>query len=159
MTAPLRSLPGGSEPGLALPRPGTIALVVGGFLAVNLIIAAVYIGGRGDENRELPVKIESVIPAPDAVIRPQEDVGADLADDHIGVLEIDGVPIPEDQLTIREALGEVLFRPAEGREIERLRPGPHSATIFYWQQGKAVDKEDAFAKDVLRSFTWSFTAG
>ena len=144
---------------MTAPKLSTVLVVLGGFLAVNLLIAAVYVGGQGDDNRELPLKIESVIPAPDALIRPQEDVGADLADDHTGELQIDDVPIPRDQLTIRESLGEVLFRPAEGREITVLRPGPHSATIFYWPKAEAPDMVEARRLKILRSFTWSFTAG
>jgi hypothetical protein len=78
-------------------------------------------------------------------------VGADLKDDHTGVLFVDGVEIPLDQLRITSGLGQVSFRPGPGKEIERLAPGPHSATIEYWRQD--------LSRDQGRSFTWQFTAG
>ena len=164
MTTPLRPLPGPATGPRPRPRPkalfpklSTVLVAVGALVAVNLIIVAVYVGGRGDQTVDLPPEIEFVVPAPDAVIRPQEDVGANLVDDHTGVLFIDGERIPEDQVTVISGLGEVRFRPGEGRDITRLTPGPHRATIVYWKQGRT--EQEADAEGTLRSFTWKFTAG
>ena len=159
MTAPLRPLPSGRPRRRSSTVLPWILAGAGALVALNLILVAVYVGGRGDRAIDLPPEIESVIPAPDSVIRPQEDVGADLADDHIGIVLIDDVRIPEDQLTVRAALGEVLYRPGEGREIERLAPGPHRATVKYWPQDEAKDEAEADARGLARSFTWQFTAG
>lgn len=158
MTTPLRPLPSGR------PRSRSTSSVlpwilagVGALVALNLIIVAVYVGGRGNEVIDLPPAIDSVFPAPNSVIRPQESVGANLAEDHTGIVFIDDVRIPEDQLILRP--GEVLFRPGEGLEITRLAPGPHRATIKYWPQEKATDEQQADAREIARSFTWQFTAG
>lgn len=149
MTTPLRSLP----PGAPGPRRRlglqTVLLALAGVVAVNLLVAAVVIGGR-QEGPELPANIESVIPTPGAGILAQDDVGADLVDTFTGVLLIDGVEIPEDQLRINKPLGEVGFRPGEGKDILRLEEGLHSATIVYWPQDRS--REDA------KSFTWQFRA-
>ncbi|HEY3240020.1 MAG TPA: hypothetical protein VGL92_10685, partial [Acidimicrobiia bacterium] len=67
-----------------------------------------------------------------------------------GVLLIDGVEIPEDQLRINRPLGQVSFRPGKGKDIPRLEEGLHSATIVYWPQDRS--REDA------KSFTWTFRA-
>lgn len=153
MATPLRPLPSGRRgTRRALPGLRTILLGLAGVLALNLLIAAVFIGGRGDQGPALPPEIEDVIPAPNSVIRPQEDVGADLDDNYTGVLLIDDREIPLDQLTIVPALGQVTFRPGEDKEIQRLAPGLHRATIEYWPQDKTREKAG-------RSFTWQFTAG
>ncbi|MGH9037946.1 MAG: hypothetical protein ACRD0O_19485 [Acidimicrobiia bacterium] len=149
MTAPLRPLPSGAAAPRRRLRLQTVLLAVAGVVAVNLLVAAVVIGGS-DEGPELPSSIEHVIPAPGSGILAQDDVGADLLDTFTGVLLIDGVEIPEDQLRINRPLGEVGFRPGEGKEITRLEEGLHSATIVYWPQDRS--REEA------RSFTWSFRA-
>ncbi|MGH9038209.1 MAG: hypothetical protein ACRD0O_20830 [Acidimicrobiia bacterium] len=149
MTAPLRPLPSGAAAPRRRLQLQTVLLAVAGVVAVNLLVAAVVIGGS-DEGPELPSTIESVIPTPGSGILAQDDVGADLLDTFTGVLLIDGVEIPEDQLRINLPLGEVGFRPGEGKEITRLEEGLHSATIVYWPQDRS--REEA------RSFTWSFRA-
>jgi hypothetical protein len=104
------------------------------------------------------VEIESLVPRPGDVIRPQEDVGADLKDTYTGVLLIDDRRLPEDQIKIVPALGQVSFRPGPEKDITALRPGPHSATIVYWPQEK--EGEDvAREAGALKSYTWQFTAG
>lgn len=136
-------------------RPSAQALVVGlgALLAVNLLIFAAHVGGRGQDNQgpPLPAEIESLTPVPGAIIRPQENVGADLLDTYTGVLIIDDGRIPEDQLRIVPALGQVGFRPGAGLVLTALAPGHHRATILYWPQ----DKDESQAK----SYTWQFTAG
>jgi hypothetical protein len=126
-----------------------VLLALAGVVAVNLLVAAVVIGGR-QEGPELPSNIEAVIPAPGSGILAQDDVGADLLDTFTGVLLIDGVEIPEDQLRINKPLGEVGFRPGEGKDISRLEEGLHSATIVYWPQDRS--------RQEAKSFTWQFRA-
>ena len=151
MATPLRPLPAGTAAGTRRRvRLQTVLLVVAGIVAINLLVAATVIGGR-DEGPALPSNIEAVIPAPGAGMLAQDAVGADLTDTFTGVLVIDGVEIPEDQLQINKPLGEVGFRPGAGKDIVRLEEGLHSATIIYWPQ-------DRSREDAARSFTWSFRA-
>lgn len=125
---------------------------LGGLLAVNLVVAAFFLVGRGDEGAPpLPTEIERITPARSAVVRPFEDIGADLADDQTGVLLLDGTELAEDQLKRVEELGQVIFRPGPGQDPEKLSPGFHTATVLYWRQ-------DA-TRDQARSYTWSFKAG
>ncbi|MGH8999616.1 MAG: hypothetical protein ACRDY7_09520 [Acidimicrobiia bacterium] len=154
-----RSLP--RNPGrtaLGMRRVEVVFMVVAGLVAVNLLVFAGRQGGQ-DEGPPLPAAIERVIPAPNTVIRLQEDVGADLRDTYIGELAIDGVPIPKDQLRIVPSLGQVTFRPGDGKEIERLAEGLHNAKVFYWPQEKGDDIAVARQLGVVREYTWQFTAG
>lgn len=153
MAVPLRPLPPGGRRSrrLVFPSLRTTVLILAAVVAVNLGIVALTLAGRSDQGPALPSEIERLVPTRNSLIRPQEDVGADLKDDHTGVLFVDGVEIPLDQLRIVPGLGQVSFRPGPGKEIERLTPGPHSATIEYWRQDQSRDQG--------RSFTWQFTAG
>ena len=159
MATPIRPLPAATR-SRRLPSMRAILVGLGVLAAVNLLIFATHTGGKGQDNPgpPLPVEIEAVVPAPGAVIRPQEDVGADLEDNYIGALFIDDQRIPEDQIRIERALGQVTFRPGPDKEITVLRPGPHSATILYWPQEKG-DEPAARAAGVVKSYTWQFTAG
>jgi hypothetical protein len=149
---PLPPVPGRRRPLLAMPSGRNLLLGLGGLLAVNLLIVALVVGGRSDSGPPLPSEIESITPARGALIRPQEDVGVDLKDTYTGVILIDDHEIPEDQVTIRLGLGQVIFRPGEGKDIKVLRPGPHHATVEYWPQDKT-------RAEAGKSFTWQFTAG
>lgn len=133
-----------------MPTWPTLLMVLGGLLAVNLLLLA----GRGsneDGGRELPSAIERLIPAPGTLIRTQDDVGADLDDVYTGRLEINGIVIPDDQTVIVKPLGQVTYRPREGNEIESLPEGRNRATIFYAPQ-------DTSRGEPERSFTWEFLA-
>ncbi len=77
-------------------------------------------------------------------------MGADLLDTYTGVLLIDGVELPEDQLRINLPLGEVGFRPGPKNDITRFEEGLHTATIVYWPQDRS--------REVAKSFTWQFRA-
>ena len=135
-------------------------VALGVLLAVNLLIFAAHTGGQGQDNPgpPLPAEIESLVPVPGAVIRPQEDVGADLKDTYIGALFIDEIRIPETDAKIERSLGQVSFRPGPNKEIKELRPGNHHATILYWPQERG-DEDAARQAGVLKSYTWQFTAG
>jgi hypothetical protein len=159
MATPIRSLPAGS-PARRLPTAPTIIIGLGVLVAINLLIFVGHIGGQGQDNLgpPLPAEIESLVPVPGAVIRPQEDVGADLKDTYTGVLFIDDHRLPEDQIKIVAALGQVSFRPGPEKDIHALSPGHHRATILYWPQDK--EGEDAAREaGALKSYTWQFTAG
>jgi hypothetical protein len=156
---PIRPLPAG-PPARRLPKARTVIVALGVLLAVDLLIFAGHGGGQGQENPSgpLPANIESLTPVPGSVIRPQEDVGADLKDTYTGALFIDEKRIPEDQTKIVPGLGQVSFRPGPNKEITALAPGNHHATILYWPQEKG-DEDAARHAGALRSYTWQFTAG
>ena len=153
MATPLRPLPTGRRrPLLVLPSGRTILLALAGLLAVNLLIVALVIGGQTETGPPLPNEIEAITPARGSRILPQEDVGADLQDNYTGVILIDDVELPLDQLKIIPALGQVIFRPGPDKDIKAFAPGYHRATIEYWPQ-------DRTREDASRSYTWQFKAG
>jgi hypothetical protein len=159
MATPIRPLPAGSR-GRRLPSPRTIIVGLGALVAVNLLIIAVHTGGQGQDNPGAPPppEIERLVPQPGSVIRPQEDVGADLKDTYIGALFIDDIRIPDTDAKIERSLGQVSFRPGPHKEITELRPGAHHATILFWPQEKG-DEDAARQAGALKSYTWQFTAG
>jgi hypothetical protein len=129
-----------------------VLLALAGVVAVNLLVAALVIGGA-EEGPELPSTVESVVPTPGSGMLAQDEVGADLIDTYTGALLIDGVEIPEDQVRKNNPLGQVWFRPGEGKDITRLEEGLHSATILYWPQ----ERGEA-GRNEAHSFTWQFRA-
>ena len=124
---------------MAVAIVGAGALVVGGFLAAD----------SGEEG--LPAAVEGITPADGALVSPQGDVGADLADDHTGVLIVDGVEIPSEQLTLVEPLGQVFFSPGPGKNLSSFSAGTHRVSVVYWP--KAQTREDG------SSYSWQFRVG
>lgn len=134
-------------------HPWRVVIVVGGLiLAANLMI---YTAFQTDTNpvatQDAPETIEGITPNQQALIRPQDDIGVDLADTHTGVLEVDGVEIPEDQLVRVVELGQVSFRPGPDREFERWSPGPHQVTVTFWPVEQS--------RSLARTYSWGFRAG
>lgn len=120
-------------------------------LAMGLIA---YAGTRGAEVEDpalIDAAVEALIPAADSpsVVR-QAEIGIDLAPGWTGVLSINGVEIPEDQLRRNEPLNQFFFRPEPGAEIEALAPGPVVVTATIWRPGMGETRDDG------RSITWQF---
>ncbi len=141
-------------------RTGRVLFVTGGLaLGVGLFLMAGFSQENDTNVPSLPIVIEQLIPEPGSVIRPQEDIGADLQDDLFAVIRIDGNSveneIPEDQYARVVDLGRVVFRPGPGKEIDALDPGSHTATILYWA---TTDDRDAHGTEIL-SYTWAFKVG
>jgi hypothetical protein len=132
-------------------HPWRVAIVVAAlFLVGNLV--AIYILDGADTRREgrtFPVAIDTVTPRPGEIIRPQDDIVADLDPTLTGVLLIRGQEVPEDQTDRVVNLGELAFRPGPGKDIEAFEPGTYTATVLYWPQGKARPANPA-------GYSWSF---
>ncbi len=95
----------------------------------------------------LPAGIESVSPDPDSLVDPQTQLTADLNDTYTGVLQFDGVEIPEDQLARIVELGQVTFTPGDGLEFSEFTAGQHVVTVIYWHQTESRETD-------ARSFSW-----
>lgn len=76
--------------------------------------------------------VTSVEPEPNALALRQAHIVARLASGYTGVLLIDGVEIPEDQLDRLEGINTVGFTPGKGTETGALKPGRRCATVVYW---------------------------
>ncbi len=95
----------------------------------------------------------------------QEPIGAQLADEYTGELEVDGRPIPLDQLERPESaagdnapaargltgLNQVSFTPGPGKDIVSLEPGRHTARILFWRRADQT-------RDQAAAYPWEFTA-
>jgi hypothetical protein len=144
-----------------------IAIVVGGLLiAANLLLFSGL--GSGDSSAPpLPSQIQQLYPNPQEVIRPQETVGADLRDDLQGVLYINRVQVPEDQLSGDQGLGIVTFRPgcvstgptSPGFECayREFDPGTYNLQVEYWPRTES--QSEARSKRHLGSYSWSIKVG
>lgn len=113
-----------------------------------------------------PAAVLRVFPAEGTAALRQEPIGAQLADPFTGEVEVDGRTIPADQMerppvaTAGEnapaprglsGLNQVSFTPGEGKEIESLRPGAHTARILYWPKVGGT-------REQAQAYSWSFTA-
>lgn len=94
--------------------------------------------------------IEALIPPRDSEILAQASMGVDLRPGWTGVLALNGVEIPEDQLDLANvaSLGQILFTPAEGRAVEEYDAGENCAAAITWR----VEESRANA----RTTTWCF---
>jgi hypothetical protein len=145
-----------STPGTGSRRvrhPWRFVIVATGLVAAaNLLWIAGHTADTSNRSRTLPSEVSAVLPAPGSQVRVQDSVTADLRADLIGVLVVDGVELPENQVTRVVALGEVSFRPGKGKSFERLEPGVHSVSVIYWPQTKT-------RANGTNTFTWSFRTG
>jgi hypothetical protein len=121
------------------------------FALFALGIALLVLATRADSDAvpALPEQVQQVYPAPNAIADPDTQISVDLNDTFMGVLQFDGVEIPEDQLTRVVELGTVSFDPGEGLEFSEFDAGQHTATVVYWSQTKSRETD-------ARSFSWRF---
>ena len=59
-------------------------------------------------------------------------------------------PLPADQVTFVPALGQLTFRPGDGKEIEAFEPGRNTVMVSYRSQADP-------AKD-NGTFSWAFVS-
>jgi len=135
-------------------HPGRIAVVAITLLVVfNLGIILLNESDTSPTNeRALPVDIEAVSPEPNQITGLIDTVTVDLADQYSGVLVIDGIEIPEDQLDRVVGIQTVSFRPGPDKVISRFRAGENVVVVKYWN-GRLVDRP---ARPY--SFSWTFRA-
>lgn len=129
-----------------------VIIVVSLLVVINLGVillanADTSVGGRA----ELPADIEAINPERAELVGLVDDVSVNLDDRYTGVLKIDGIEIPEDQLDRVAELGIISFRPGPGKDIEKLRAGDNTAEVLYWPATKDRPANPAH-------FGWSFRA-
>jgi hypothetical protein len=115
----------------------TWRVVVAVSLAVAAVALVLFITVDGSDDEPVTVQaVEQLIPGRgDQAIR-QARVGIDLTAGHTGVLVINGIEIPEDQLERVEPLNQIYFQPGEDKEIEAFEPGEVCVVAIYWQIGQ-----------------------
>lgn len=118
--------------------------------AVGLAIVAYLVADTDSEDAPAGTAIEALVPAQGAEILAQDRVGVDLAPGYTAALWVNGTPIPDDQLTIVDALNLVQFQPGPGKEFESWPGGPNCVEARYWLIADGPGDP--------RSFTWCFEA-
>ncbi len=121
-------------------------------VAAGLLVWSATLNAGDEEVALTESAVEAVTPTNGAtLVLRQSEVSADLATGWTGVLQIDGVEIPQDQLRQDTGgLNLLSFAPGPGKEIEELDAGTHVATVLIWQ-------EPAETRDDARSVSWRFT--
>jgi hypothetical protein len=130
-----------------------VAIVAIALIAVlNLVVILLMESDTTAPGTEaLPGVVESITPESGEITGLVDDVSVDLRDDLTGVLVIDGVEIPEDQLSRIEELGVVTFRPGPDQEFRRFRAGENTVVVRYWPLGEERPDQPA-------SYSWRFRA-
>jgi hypothetical protein len=136
-------------------HPGRIAVV-----AITLLVVfnlGIYLLNESDTApsgpKALPADIEAVNPEPNELTGVIDTVSVDLADRYSGVLVIDGIEIPEDELDRVVGIQTISFRPGPDKAISRFRAGTNDVVVKYWN-GRLQDRP---AKPF--SYSWRFRAG
>ncbi len=122
-------------------------------LLVGALAAFVYAFslGKGTTDEVAATgSVEQLVPPQGAQVLRQSEIGIDLAPEWTGVLQINGVEIPEDQLRRVPAQNQVFFSPGPGKDIEELPPGQVSVVALIWLPVAAETRDDA---DTVR---WTF---
>jgi hypothetical protein len=125
-----------------------VILVATGLLTIAYLVATDdddALSGSGG-TREF---VEALIPPENSQILQQSTVGIDLAPGWQGVLRLGGQEIPEDQLTVTEALNQVTFTPGPGKVMESLAPGRLCVQALVWRSAAGRDGSE-------RSVHWCF---
>lgn len=105
---------------------------IAGLLLIAATVALVVVftsdDGGPEEVTRFPSPVVRVVPAPGALAVRQDRVGIVLEQGYRAELSIGGRPIPIDQMTVNEPLGEYFYQPQPGREIEAFAAGRHCIT-------------------------------
>ncbi len=126
-----------------------LATTVAVLLIAGVLAFVVFVSNSQDEAAPLPDEIVRIVPGRNGQVLRQDSVGVVTIPTWSCQLTIDGVRIPEAQLSGTNELGECFFRPGAEKVFESLEPGPHTiqATVY-----SIPDPEDR------RSYTWTFTS-
>jgi hypothetical protein len=125
-------------------------------IGLLLILAGGILWYGGTQKAESPdpklldAAVESLSPPEDSPGVPrQQPIIVDLQPGWTGVLLVNGVEIPEDQLLRSEAQNQFSFQPGAGRIIEQLPPGPVTARAIVWRELESRETDS-------HSFSWTF---
>jgi hypothetical protein len=135
-------------------HPGRVAIVMVALLLTLTLGATVLHNtdtSTGGSRPKLPATIESISPERGELTGLIDDVTVDLDDRYTGVLELDGVEIPEDQLDRIVQLGVISFRPGPGKEFTRFQTGENTVVVRYWLRTDPRPANPAV-------FSWRFQA-
>jgi hypothetical protein len=124
-------------------------------VATIAIVAAVSSQRTEPSQRPLPSAVLELLPGEGTVALRQSPIGATLRSEFTGTVAVDGRDVPLDERTVDEmgTSRRVTFTPGHNRVITTLRPGAHTATVYWWSITEPNPDDYARAS----AFTWSFT--
>jgi hypothetical protein len=141
-------------------NPGRVAIVGSVvFVGVTLLIVGGVAQVNGPATVQRPAEIVALEPNESDQLLPQGEVGAQLRVGLTGQLTIDGRAIPQDQISGDPNLGEVLFDPGPGKDIEEFTKGGHTAVIEWWPITIRTPDEARAEHQLRPGYTWSFNVG
>jgi hypothetical protein len=109
--------------------------LLGAGLAALIVVCVVVLAAQSSTNSTNLAggTVERVIPADDAKMLQQAPVGIDLAPGYDGTLTVNGIPIPDDQLTRTPQLNLIEFQPGPDKEIEQFPAGENCVVATFWR--------------------------
>jgi hypothetical protein len=136
-----------------LERALTRRLIYGAFIALAVTGMVIAIGnGRTAPTAQADRSeaIDAFVPNQGADVLRQSTVGIDVADGYQARLVVNGVTIPDDQLSGDRGLGQYFFTPGPGLAIESLSGGQNCVIATYWLA--------ALGPDQGQTVRWCFSA-
>lgn len=101
-----------------------LLFLVLGVAFIGVVAAAILLAPEGSP-RPLPDTVDRISPGDGELVFAQPEVVLDLAPGYRAVIVVDGIAVPEEQVTWTEATGLHVFRPGPGKVIEAWTPGLH----------------------------------
>lgn len=109
-------------------------------VGLGFFVLAGTAGRTSSGGADLGGGLEAVVPVDRAEAQTRQlTIVADLAPGYTGILKVNDITIPNNQLEPDDGLNKLTFRPGEGKVIEQLRPRQNCAEVTYWRidQGSA----------------------
>jgi hypothetical protein len=94
--------------------------------------------------------IRQLFPEPGDHVLRQERVGVTLASAFTGVLQVNGVEIPEDETDRVAGLNQLFFTPGADKTVESLDADRNCVAVVLWRYDQSRDQG--------RRFAWCFYA-
>jgi hypothetical protein len=131
---------------------------IGVAFGLFLIVLAAMSATTGQDELNLPSEIELVYPREGDTILRQETISIDLIPGYTGVIEIDGIRLPTDQVetsanvapgdTVPDVLSakfdpgtnRLTYQPRTGAPIEQFNVGTHDILVIYWRMDQGPER-------------------
>lgn len=136
--------------GLPSPRARRAIIIAAITLAACLAAVAVVVHRSNPGPNSLPVAIQAVEPIAGSTVLAQSSVVVDLAVGYTAEIDINGEPIPEEQLARADALNLIRYSPAPGKVLERLATRQNCVRVHYWLIAQGPESKT--------TYTWCFDA-
>lgn len=131
-------------------RRAVYALLIG--VAAGLLWWGASLKADPVEPSMVDAAVENLQPPFDSPGAPrQTPITIDLAPGWTGILQVNGIEIPEDQLVRNEPLNQVTFVPGPGQEIEQLPAGRVVVRAIIWRPLAGETRDNG-----SRVVTWQF---